>query len=448
MPLSSRDYNAIQSLKRDNVKKTLVGLKRFTKASKWVGGRNRYVIDTKKKIATETKTGGLKKPRQMSQYIAASCLLHCTDGWSYLGKAMSSLLRGDPHRARHLAYYAELRAAMALLATTGVGVFDKHHFVVDAPNSVAALKGQSPTHQFVWDCLEYWCTQAWSGDLFASIVRPNGRKLEDWLAPVGGGSVAAPQAKEWFLQWGMDLQLPTKDREARNESSYRPDGMPDTWTLDPPATLRFARDIWRALEPSHPSRFDTVDRHILRLALESIFKGQQGISAPDDPARFRQFASRLVKNQGLSEDTAEQWLQFLCRKIAPDNLSIFEFSKITPGARENSHAAIVARATLLLRVASGSTADLIQDAGFTSDAIAFWWERMGLSRGLWEGAKNADGLLDLWADIESLLHDLDIFQERHAPAAQTFFRVASELGQALVGLGSCERVAVWSLTPS
>lgn len=148
MPLSSRDYGAIRSLNRKNVQKTLLGLKQFTKTSKWVGKQNRYVLDTKKRIAAESKAGALKKPRHLSQYIAASCLLHCTDGWSYLGKPISSLLRGDPHGARHLAYYAELRAAMSLLATTGVGVFDRYHFVIDAPNSVAALRAQSPTHQW------------------------------------------------------------------------------------------------------------------------------------------------------------------------------------------------------------------------------------------------------------------------------------------------------------
>jgi hypothetical protein len=447
MPLSALDHGAIQSLNRASVEKTLAGLKLFTTKSQWVGKRNRYVIDTKKKIAAERRAG-LKKPRHLSQYIAASCLLHCTDGWSYLGKAISSLLRGDPHRARHLAYYAELRAAMSLLASNGVGVFDKYHFVIDAPNSVAALRANSPTHQFVWDCPEYWCAQPMSGDLFASIVRPNGRTLHDWLAPLGGGSVVAPQAKDWFLKWGMDLQLPAQDRDVRNESSYRPDGMMDAWSLNPQPTLAFVRDIWLALEPTRPSRFEIIDRHILRLALESIFKGRRGVSAASNPTAFQRFASTVVDNQGLSQDASEQWLQFFCRRLAPDNPSIFELSKLSPGMTENSHSAIVARATLLLRVASGSTADLFQAVGFTSDAMAFWWERVGHSRGLCEGVKGADGLLDLWADIELLLRDLDIFQTTYAPNDQTFFRVGSKLGQALVGLASCERVAVWSLTPS
>jgi hypothetical protein len=337
---------------------------------------------------------------------------------------------------------------MSLLATTGVGVFNHYHFVVDAPNSVAALKKQSPTHTFVWDCLEYWCSQPSSGNLLASIVRPNGRTLDNWLTPLGGGSKAAPQAAAWFLQWGMDLQSAVEDKEARNESSYRPDGMPDAWCLSPHETLEFARDIWLALEPSRPSRFELIDSHILRLSLESIFFGQTATLAADDPVGFESLASEIVAYQGLPERVAKQRLEFLCRRRIPGDLRLFEFSKISPTIRENSHAAIVARATLLLRIASGSTADLFQAAGFTPGTLAFWWERMGQSRGLWEGAKGADDLLDLWADIESLLSELDIFQKKHTPDAQTFFRVGSELGQAIVGLGSCERVAIWSLTPS
>jgi hypothetical protein len=191
-----------------------------------------------------------------------------------------------------------------------------------------------------------------------------------------------------------------------------------------------------------------IDSQILRVVIESIFRSQNGGPPADDPGKFERLALSIVNNQGLSQDISKQWMDFLCRRRAPNNFGLFEFSKISPEARENSHYAILARATLLLRVASGSSADLFQAAGFTSDNIAFWWQAMGQSRGLWEGAKSADDLLDLWADIDLLLGDLDIFQKKHTQDAQTFFRVGSELGQAIVGLGSCERVAIWSLTPS
>ncbi|MGD1026668.1 hypothetical protein [Candidatus Binatus soli] len=448
MPLNPQDRAAIQSLSRANVQQTFGGLKRFTKKSVWVGKNNRYTTDVIKQIALETRTGALNNPRQLSQYISASCLLHCSDGWSYLGKSISALLRGDPHRSRHLAYYAELRAAMSLLASVGIGVFNNRHFVIDAPDSVVRLRGKYPTHEFVWDCLEAWGADNMSGDLFARVVRPNGRTLDEWLQPIGGGSKAAPQARQWFLQWGMDLKMPVEDKSARNESSYRPDGMPDSWCLDTSDTLRFTREMWSALEPSAASRFDTIDRHILRIAVESIFKGQTQTAPSKDPTRFRKFVSQVVEGQGFSTETAAKWVSFLHRQEVPDNLSILDLSQQSSEIRATSHTAIVARAALLLRIASGSTVELLSSIGFTADSVSFWWKEIGSARGLWDGEKGADGLIDLWADIKPLLQDIDDFQRRTQTVDQTFFRVGSDLGHTLAGLGSFERVAIWSLTPS
>ena len=72
---------------------------------------------------------------------------------------------------------------------------------------------------------------------------------------------------------------------------------------------------------------------------------------------------------------------------------------------------------------------------------------MGHARGIWDGEREGE-LVDLWADIPSYLQDLQAFQEKYVATEQTFFRAASELGNAIVGLASCERVALWSMTPS
>jgi len=66
----------------------------------------------------------------MTGYVAVSAPLHCADGWSFLGRAVAAILLGDATAARHLGYYAELRAAMSLMAAHGVGIFNRTHFVV------------------------------------------------------------------------------------------------------------------------------------------------------------------------------------------------------------------------------------------------------------------------------------------------------------------------------
>ncbi len=130
MTLSNLNLANINSTKRLDVQLTLASMKRFLLKALWLSKSNKYSSDTINRITADINAGNLHK-RQMAQYVAASVILHCNDGWSYLGRSLSALLRGDPHRARHLAYYAELRGAMSLLASNGIGVFNKQHFVID-----------------------------------------------------------------------------------------------------------------------------------------------------------------------------------------------------------------------------------------------------------------------------------------------------------------------------
>jgi hypothetical protein len=137
----------------------------------------------------------------------------------------------------------------------------------------------------------------------------------------------------------------------------------------------------------------------------------------------------------------------MTRKIIPDNLEILQFSNQTPQAFANSHCAVISRAVLLLRAASGSTKRLFQAASHTLESFEFWWEGVGHARGLWDGKRDVAGLQDLWVDIRDLLTDMEAFQARHKPKDQTFFRLGKEIGHTIVGLGSCERVALWSMAP-
>ena len=69
---------------------------------------------------------------RLSEYIGISAPVHSMDGWSFLGRSIHCLSRGDPYIAVHLAYYAELRAALAILAAQGIGVFSYPHCVIDS----------------------------------------------------------------------------------------------------------------------------------------------------------------------------------------------------------------------------------------------------------------------------------------------------------------------------
>lgn len=447
MVIALADLPVLKALKRENVEDTLAGLKRFMAQSSWIGVSNRYAKDVIKSIGDEVKAGKIQSPGQLSEFIAASSLLHCGDGWSYLGCAISALLRGDPHRARHLAYYAELRAATALLATEGVGVFRNDHFAITGTSTATPLGTRDGTHHFAWDCLEFWSDQTSSANLFAQIIKPYGISLENWCAPLGGADTLAPHARKWFKQWGMDLQIFRDDHRARNISSYQPDGLPRIWTLEGHSAISFVRGLWESLEPSTVCRFDAIDGHILRISLERYFHALKGKKAAKDRAKFLAFIKPIAEHQGLGDEITAQWLEFMARKMNPNDMDIFTFSQKLPDDMAFSAYAVMSRATLLLRAASGSTSRLFQAANHSIDSFKFWWEKFGIARGLWDGQKDATELQDLWIDIRDSLTDIERFQTKHTKAEQTYFRLGEDVSKAMITLGSCERVALWSMAP-
>jgi hypothetical protein len=441
MVLAVADRLPIRSLSRADIEVTIAGLKRYMKNSMWIGKTNRYAHDVVARLKTDRPLNPARK-RNLAQYIAASAVLHSNDGWGYLGRSIASLMTGDAHRALHLAYYAELRAGMSLLASAGIGVFNREHFIVSGTNTTARLRSAGGTHEIVWATLEFWSKQPSSGMLFATIVRPEGRALEDWFLPHGGSQTLAAQARQWFLQWGMDLRLPIKDRDARNESSYRPDGIPTSWTVSPSAALDFVQDLWAALEPSKLSSFHEIDRYILRLAMERYFHSRPQTSA------FRELIQKTIEAQGFSQAAKERWESFLLRDSVPKDPTIFINSSLRPGNPATDHFAVISRAVLLLRVATGSAHDLLQQAGFDSTALAFWWRMVGEARGLWDPTSPPANLSDLWVDVRDAISDIQEFVADNPIAIQSMNGIVGGVGERFNVLCSHERVGLWGLCPS
>src|SRR5205085_2086646 len=71
----------------------------------------------------------------LADYLALSTWSHAFDGWRYLSKSALSLLRGARSVALHMAYYAELRAALSILAGAGIGIVDYNHFGLTSAGS-------------------------------------------------------------------------------------------------------------------------------------------------------------------------------------------------------------------------------------------------------------------------------------------------------------------------
>ncbi|MBV7377293.1 hypothetical protein [Maritimibacter dapengensis] len=423
---------------------TAAGIKRFLSRSLWLGTTNYYRGDVVSRLK-RSQPSNPTQHRNLAQYIAASAPLHLNDGWSYLGRSISSLISGDAHRALHLAYYAELRAAMSLLASRGVGIFNRQHYAIISANQTKKLATKQGTHIMTWLVLEAWALAPQSGNLFTLLVRPEGSTLDDWFHSQGGASVLAPQAKAWFMQWGMDLNLAIEDREARNASSYRPDGVPSTWTLNIDDTLEFVKDLWFSLEPSASSSFDQIDRHILRLAVERLFKGRTGRNATAMDTDFLALVRALVSAQGLAGISADRIESFLLRQTSPQDPQIFLNSRTKPSGGQTDVFSVVSRAVLLLRVASGSTQQLLSSADLNKSLLKFWWEAIGEVRGLWQPGHCPDPLSDLWADVDESLREIDLMEATAPGSLASPQGILTSIPREVSVLSSHERVGLWGL---
>ena len=442
--LSGSDIPILEGLDKTDVERTLAGVRRFLRNSRWVGKSNFYAGGVSGKLRISQPDTPAKK-RNLAQFIASSAALHASDGWSYLGRSISTLLCGDAHRSLHLAYYAELRAALSILASAGIGVFDKKHYVISDVNSTRKLTTGQGTHVTAWLALKHWAGRPGSGNLFASIVRPEGLTLEQWFHSHGGASALAPQAQSWLMQWGMDLEFSINDREARNESSYRPDGIPDTWMCQPAEVLDFVEDMWNLLEPGAGSEFANLDLHILRLASGKAYRGQSGKTANAASQGYQRFVEGLLRPHGFTDSTRNRLRDFLLRNSVPNDPIVFLQAQRIPKHSQSDVYAVLARAVFLLRIASGSTQQLFSKAGIEASELEFWKTEVGVSRGLWAPNSEPTHLTDLWADVEDSIGEVRTLAASAADALDSFHGLAINLPGAMKVFSSHERVGLWSM---
>jgi hypothetical protein len=443
-------------------------LKYHLRRGRWLGISNRYRRKTvsfiRRDLGTRTAAaaGRIGAPRslfnsgQLAQYIAASATLHCADGWSFLGRALDSHTRGDTNIARHLAYYAELRAAISLLACEGVGIFLNEHFIVPRNGDCTTLsdtisrrsskkRHKSGTHEITWLALEHWADRIRSGRLFERVIAPGNVPLTEWLEQFSGFSGRIVGSR-WLKLWGLDLRRMSDDHDARNEASYRPTRLNNPASLGVVATSAYLRQFWAVSAPSSISRFEILDRHLLRRSLENVYKAITGDTPQTNPTGFEARVVRMINSiapVGLSEDS---WRDFLVRRLEPlDAVVITEAAENSPVEDSKHHLQVMSRALLLLRVATGACARHLRTAGGGRVLLEFWWKPLGKERGLWQPGDEPNDFAELWDDIETALADARDWETFTPPEDVSFYRWWHEIGRSIQTLGSCERLALWGL---
>jgi hypothetical protein len=270
----------LQRASRDAIENYFGRVAKAERAAAWIRDDNRYRISCTVKFEADVKrlrepppprrTLSADKHRHARAYVGASSPTHIIDGWSFLGRAVDATLRGDTYSSAHFAYYAELRAAMGLLGSEGLGVFNGIHAVIeDRATSYFPVRGKARTHELVWPLLKFWSTLPRSGQLLDLIIRPNQFQLSTWLAELNCPVPLRALGQKWMELWGVDLASTKNDHDARNLASYRPSEFRKAPGYGAANIANYVTDLWRLFEPGENRRFHSAERHLLKAAWEA-----------------------------------------------------------------------------------------------------------------------------------------------------------------------------------
>jgi len=97
MAFSQAQITALQRADRAAIRRCMSRIEQYWIDSRWLATRNRYRSDCVNQIDRDAPTAQVWTPTHvhLSDYIAASTVTHCFDGWAYLGRALDAELSGD-----------------------------------------------------------------------------------------------------------------------------------------------------------------------------------------------------------------------------------------------------------------------------------------------------------------------------------------------------------------
>lgn len=441
MSLTAAQSGTLLTASSTGIESAFARLGGYLQKERWLGTNNRYLKRPVDTVKAHAGSPGDTVHKHLAEYVAASAVLHSADAWAYLGRALDAHVRGDASVARHLGYYAELRGALALLATQGIGIFSSKNAIIDRAGQAAFFSG--PTHQMTWLALEQWADGPAGASVLSQVIRPEGIALDQWVDGLGLGEKAwNPIGRTWLRTWGLDLKMFGRDRDTRNEASYRPTTLRESPPNDAQGGAEFIRQFWPLFEPGPGAPFGKLDQHLLRATLESAFDSVTGVSPVGNQAFRRALGKSLSSTVGAPIESSLG--RFLTRvDDAPTPLVFTSAESRSSGLSAEYHLNVISRAALLLRLATGASLDLIAGADLRFDDMRFWCDRLAADHGLCGPGELPPDPADLWADVDDAL---ELFEQALQNGSDTsFFSLLQASGQELQILTGCERIGIWGL---
>ena len=404
--------------------------KRMRRWKRWLTSSHRYNGDVVQTLSTDVQQGNIDGFK-LAEYIASSVPLHLTDGWNYLSRAFDSASRGDRGSAYHPAYYAELRAAMSLFAAEGIGIFHNHHIALDQHFQPTVYGGN--THEAAWKVLSSWSSEPGKAGQLLQSIKIDSRSLSDWLQSIGVGTPGQTLvAREWLNAWSIDLDIYNDDHARRNEASYRPTRIrvPTPQPVNARQELSGPLfDSWSELDPEVVGGSAALDLALLGKALNLVVdRGMCNFDSVDSALGFLE--------QQMNPSTIEA-----LRNERPSATAIFQAATIIE-LQGRPATPILARALLMLRLASARAAHLLAAAEVSKADLKFWWLPWGTDLGLWDDLED-DDFLNLWSDVSAAWEEADELISALPPESSV--RTVSDILSRDMTLTQFSRAPLWLL---
>ncbi len=367
-----------------------------------IGPRNKYRVDAIGKIRTESQTSPTTfNSDHLEQYIGSSIIQHCFDGWNYLSRGVESYINGENGVGVHLLYYSELRAVMSIMASHGIGIFDKQHIYTDGTNTHYF---NGTTHNIAKDLYNEWSSSVDHISKLTESIKIKNRKFSDWITATGIGATAVAGAvvKDFLDAWSIDLRL-NDDQTLRNEMSYRPQF--ETSSTISSKAIENIIEIWKHLEPSESDRFEDLDLHLFRNSLENLFEKATGKNKQH--VDFRIFITNMFNN--LGEPTTQFLFDFLLRESAPlDHVLLQKASLDNSDYRLNlsDPLPMISRSILLLRLASGLAETKFVEKLGDKTLLDFWWSQRAIEHSIISSPTDLTDKIELYADVRDAISDM------------------------------------------
>ena len=424
--------------------------KEFGETTAWYAEDNRYFSEGAGSLETDLRNGNVAVD-DAKKYIVSSIFVHSSDAWSYLGRAVDSLLKGDANAAVHLTYYSELRAAKSILASEGIFIGGRRSYICTVSDGFLEVSNE-PTHVAAWRVLDTWFEGQRAVDKVSKMVQPDSSPLDVWLESIAAGISVA--VSEMLKDVALDFDSFVLDKGRRNVASYEPSSLYDPsslfhTSLDHDLIKQIVADLWGQVEPNANGGFPRLDQAILATVLKRQYEATPKGFEPSDSGQ----TTRVNAND--SNDW-EKWINSLTpagkegtalQRALLGGPSSDEFNELVGVAFNDTREEIdpsqfirpmMSRATILARFATGLGREILFDAGLSFSVLRSWLDNFAVARGLIEHKPLPESSVDLYTDIGEALDSLE------KSRAANLKRLYTDLEISIGALGQTERIVTWS----